>query len=50
MNLERLSKNARVVFVAFDHEIFRIVEERALPEIFRNAADHVARFESGTRP
>ena len=47
MNFERLSKNARVVFIPLDHEMLRLVKPRALSEISRDAADHVARIESG---
>src|ERR1700709_597161 len=45
--LRPLVEKRGVVFVAFDHKKLRIVEERALSEIFRKAADHVTRIESG---
>ena len=37
--LGALVEERAVVFVAFDHEIFAIVQPRALPEIFWNTAD-----------
>ena len=43
--LRALIEKGGVVFVSFDDEILRIVEARALPEIFRDAADHVTRIE-----
>ena len=37
--LRTLIEKCGVVFVPFDHEIFGIVQARALAEIFRNAPD-----------
>ena len=42
--LRALVEKRGVVFVALDDEILRVVEARALPEIRRHAADHVARL------
>src|ERR1051326_1640659 len=42
--LRALVEKRSVVFVAFDHEIFGIVEPRTLTEIFWNSADQIARL------
>jgi hypothetical protein len=45
--LRALIEERAVVFVPLDHEMPRVIEVRALPEILRDAADHVARVEPG---
>ena len=37
--LRALIKKRAVVFIALDHEIFGVVQARALSEVFWNAAD-----------
>ena len=45
--LRALVEKGGVVVVAFDHEIFRVIEAGALSQIGRNAADHITWFEPG---
>ena len=44
--LRALVEKGGVVFIALDDKVFRVVEARALSEIRRDAADHVARREA----
>ena len=45
--LGTLVEERRVVFIALDHEIFGIVQARALPKIFRDSTDQITRFVPG---
>jgi len=45
--LRALVEKGGVVLVAFDHEIFRVIEAGALSQIGRNPADHITWFEPG---
>src|ERR671918_115896 len=42
-----LVEKSGVVLVTFDHKIFRIVQTRALSEIFRESANEITRFAAG---
>ena len=44
--LRALVEKRAVVLIAFDYEMLRVLQARALPEILRNAANHVAGIEA----
>ena len=45
--LRTLVEEGRIVLVAFDHEIFRVVQPCTLSEICRESADEITGFASG---